>query len=500
MHRLYSGCALAGLVLLAGAVPALRGQDSSTGKKTEAPAKEWLLDRSLTLTPAAAPVPALRYRLFPRMSERREGNAAPIYMRLVMGWDEQRKKQLGEQLDYWLRLPLEGLPRAEVKKFLDSRRYHLHQIELAARRRTADWSYTLDAGSPIELLLPDVQEIRRSLPPLLLLKARLEIAEGHYGEAIHTLETGLSLAQQLSEAPFIISALIGIAVASQMSDSVLELMEQPDAPNLYWALTVLPRPPIDMRRGNEFEEGLFELQFPDLADLDRPRSAQEWDGTLRRFRTEVERIIKMDTSSKGLTAGNGVADPASASPDLPEARKYLARTAGMAADKVDAMHPAQVLLLYLVHFHHEMRDEVFKAVYLPYPQGRAVFDATAKRLKAQPDTQAKQVLRLLVPALVAVQSAQVRIERKLEALRVLEALRMHAAAHDGQLPDRLEEVTVVPIPNDPGTGKAFAYKRDGDSAILTSLLPGEPGKSSALRFRVKMRKKGKNGERGASAP
>ena len=41
---------------------------------------EWHLDRSLTLAPQSEPQPALRYQLFPLASERKDGNAVPIYL------------------------------------------------------------------------------------------------------------------------------------------------------------------------------------------------------------------------------------------------------------------------------------------------------------------------------------------------------------------------------------------------------------------------------------
>jgi hypothetical protein len=49
--------------------------------------------------------------------------------------------------------------------------------------------------------------------------------------------------------------------------------------------------------------------------------------------------------------------------------------------------------------------------------------------------------------------------------RVIEALRMHAASHGG-LPDPLAEVTIVPIPLDPMTGRPFRYRCEGETAIL----------------------------------
>jgi hypothetical protein len=88
-----------------------------------------------------------------------------------------------------------------------------------------------------------------------------------------------------------------------------------------------------------------------------------------------------------------------------------------------------------------------------------------------------------------VQSAQTRLDRKIAALRVIEALRLHAAANDGRLPDKLTDITLVPVPDDPGTGKPFGYERDQDTATLTSQIPGEKPEVSGLRYRLTVRKK-----------
>ena len=72
-------------------------------------------------------------------------------------------------------------------------------------------------------------------------------------------------------------------------------------------------------------------------------------------------------------------------------------------------------------------------------------------------------------------------------LRVIEALRLHAAANNGQLPDKLEAVTIVPVPNDPGSDKPFEYHKDGDKATLTSVVPGARD-TKGLRYQITMRK------------
>jgi hypothetical protein len=208
-------------------------------------------------------------------------------------------------------------------------------------------------------------------------------------------------------------------------------------------------------------------------------------------RKEFERLNKLDpanTQPRPLRPGTMATEPAGKSPDLPAARKYLTEVVGMTAANVEAMPPAQVLLLYLSHLHHDLRDDIFKGGYLPIPQGLTVNREAEQRLKALPDTEAVRVARWLLPTGSRVRLAQARLERKLAALRAIEALRMHAAANGGELPDGLDQVKVAPVPNDPGTGKPFEYQREGATATLSSRIPGEPLETTGLRYRVTLRK------------
>src|SRR5262249_15831824 len=45
----------------------------------------------------------------------------------------------------------------------------------------------------------------------------------------------------------LIGYLVGVTIASQAMDVLEEFIQQPDAPNLFWALTDLPSPLISMR-------------------------------------------------------------------------------------------------------------------------------------------------------------------------------------------------------------------------------------------------------------
>ena len=70
------------------------------------------------------------------------------------------------------------------------------------------------------------------------------------------------------------------------------------------------------------------------------------------------------------------------------------------------------------------------------------------------------------------------------ALRVVEAVRMHAA-EAGRLPASLDDIVIVPVPVNPITTLPYLYRLDGKMAVLD--LPfsdGMPG--VAWRFEIQL--------------
>jgi hypothetical protein len=478
MIRLRPWSALLVPIVLA---PALRAQDK--------PMSPWAIDRSLTVSPQSAPALALQYHLLPLNSELKEGNAVPIYLRLVHEQNDAARKYWTETPKPWNAMPVDKIPLDEARRFLQDHRRLLQQLDLGARRRTAEWNYTLDEGNWIGILMPDTQQMR-NYAPMLILQARVAIAEGDFARAAHHLETGFAVSRQVGDGPFLVNSLVAIALASQFAGTVADLVERPGAPNLYWALTALPRPLIDLRRAHDLEFRFVRSAFPELDDLDRERTPEHWDGVLRRIRSEFRGLWMSGNQRKlpdWFPKDSAPEDPAAKSPDLPAARNFVARTSGLSADKVGAMSPAQVLLLYIVGTCREDWDDFYRAAYLAYPQARLFFEAAKKRLREAPHTEGHIVARSLISDLNRVMSRQTALERAFAAQRVIEALRMHAATHDGKLPDKLDDVSEVPIPNDPGTDRPFEYSRDGDTATLVSLVPGDPIPNNGLRYRVTIR-------------
>ena len=67
-------------------------------------------------------------------------------------------------------------------------------------------------------------------------------------------------------------------------------------------------------------------------------------------------------------------------------------------------------------------------------------------------------------------------------LQCIEAIRLYMASHDGRLPGSLDEITEVPIPLNPMTGKPFPYRLEGDKAILDSFAPPEVFKTKVYYY------------------
>ena len=96
----------------------------------------------LVLSPAAAPVPALKYRLLPSSADLIPGDAAPIYLR-PNGYEVPAWNQINEKSNEWQALPLKDFPTVEARKLVNLCSNMLKQIEFGTRRKTCDWNYTL---------------------------------------------------------------------------------------------------------------------------------------------------------------------------------------------------------------------------------------------------------------------------------------------------------------------------------------------------------------------
>lgn len=488
MHRL-TVTSLLGLWLL---VPSAYGQaqflDHSESSGPAGDNLDVLQQWELTLTPAAEPVPALKHSLWPRYQDLTPGDATPYYYRalLMFASRPQLSETYREKGETWL----QGEPNAETREQM---RAWLHpavfqELRTATYREQLSLDLRLrdlEGLETIQFLLPDAQEMR-SLARMLQVKARLEIAEGRFHDAVETLRVGYRLAQAASKTPTLVNALIGIAIASTMNHELTRLIAQPDAPNLYWAIAALPRPLIDLREALGWESAVPTQIFTFLKDAETAeRSPDEWR------RLILESYLRLHELS-----GNYLGKPAPLTEVVavglmlktyPKAKRDLLAQ-GMSLEQVEAMSIGQVLAVHEARTQRYIYDEMFKLTLLPPDQVEDRWFDIEKRLREQgylvgasdPSYEVLPISRILLPAVQSAWFAQMRLERELAALQTLEAIRMHAAEH-GSLPASLGEIRIVPALLDPLYGRPFTYRKEGDRAVLE--VPPRPAAEPRLDAR-----------------
>ncbi len=446
----------------------------------------------LTLEPMAEPVPALKYILLPQLRDRERGNAVLRYYRAFSPeWQSHRREpKFFERLDNANEKPLRDVKPAEINSLMRSfSRGILKEVDLGARRSYCDWEMNDRIREDgIGLLLPDVQGFRE-FAQLLKLRARQELLAGEYDNAARTLQTGIQLARHAVEGPTLIHSLVGVAVAAMMLTVVDDWVDRPGAPNLYWALTDLPRPLLSIRNGLEGERLFMDWIFPGYRELLDDPKVPASSGRVQTSLQKYAGMLEMEGAAR-------VVGPLISSlRTYPRAKRFL-RQSGRSAAEIEAMPALQAVFLYEIHQYDIAYDDLRKWASMPYSEAAPHVRRITERMKTaraeqQPGT---TVASLLLPAIDKVLAAPVRVQRKIAALRCVEALRLHAAAHGGKLPEKLDEVTEVPIPLDPRLGKPFEYRLEGNKAVLIGPTPAgeKPNQSNTIRYELTMRtEKGK---------
>jgi hypothetical protein len=428
----------------------------------------------LSVQPMSAPRPALRYLLLPELKEMSPGNPIPNYVRCVLALEQSSgNPQAAERRERLLAMPLDKLPARELREYGGAT---LRLVDRAARMDAPDWQLLPKLRADgIGLLLPDLQKMRM-LAQELRVRFRAEVALRRFDDALTTAKTMFAMARHM-EHPTLIGDLVGVAIASQAIGPLEEMLEQPGCPNLYWALTDLPNPLVPWQRGMEGERMLMASEFHDLDDT-APMSDQQIKALVAHINKVFgENMVKIPGNHKTVRAWL-----AAQTRDEGIVRSTRGRLVegGYARELVKQFPPAQVILLEDKQRYEYHRDEGMKLMNLPVCQ----MEALAGPWKSLPFADAA-LFDALVPAVVKFRRAPARLEQRLALLRCIEALRLYAAGHDGQLPDRLAHVG-VPLPDDPFTGKPFRYRRDGATAHVRGSPPPGEEKNPVLNVRYEV--------------
>ncbi|HEX3146856.1 MAG TPA: hypothetical protein VHR66_02070 [Gemmataceae bacterium] len=442
---------------------------------TAAPAgpkdREVLLD----VQPMAAPVPALRYQLMPEVAEMNPGNAVQAYLRAFGGQhDFFFSKEQGEERERLLKCPLTDIKPGQLKDYGGSA---LRQADHAARMEYADWNMLPQMREHgYMLLLPEIQQLR-TLASALAVRGRGQLVDKDFEGATRTLKTLFALARHLGEYPTLITGLVGSAIAQIGLNLVEEFIQQPGAPNLYWALTAIPQPLVDVRKAVSAERIIGDATYGPLMDPKHVWSVDEIATAKQKFKEFAAMLV--NEADERIDAEQWLKGRVADEKWLQASRKGLV-DAGYPATPVSQYPPEQVLLYHLSHKARAQLDEVAKWVPVPYWQAEAALEEAAKK----PVEMEEKLTKAMVFNLGKLRATHVRLEQRIDLLRIAEAIRLEAAKNGGKLPASLSDVS-APIPVDPVTGKAFEYKLDGMTALVSGRAT--PISSGVMQYRYEIR-------------
>jgi len=344
--------------LMIGPVILLATQLVSAAPTPEAAATETVI--RMEVTPRAAPVPALKYQLLPHLREIQQGNSVQNFMKCFMEQNQFfHNKEEVEKRGKYETMPLKDLPLKDLQGYGG---IALRQADYAARMESTDWQILpLLRRDGFRTLLPEIQQMRQ-LASALKVRLRVEVAEKKFDEAARTAATLFSLARVIGDHPTVIAELVGTAVCFLTISPLEEMITQPGCPNLYWALSTLPEPMIDLRKGAQAERVGVESELSFLTDK-RPMSAEEVQKGLEKL---AELFQMMQIGPPPIQNLDPILKAQAEDKNKMNAARQRLTESGLSSKLIEKFHPYQVILLDEKLRYDILLDDLTKYLVQPY--------------------------------------------------------------------------------------------------------------------------------------
>ncbi len=389
-------------------------------------------------------------RLLPASPDMEDGNGAVVMLRLIWektGW----MQEVWPKLDEVAELPHDD-PKVAAIPFDNFER----QLRRAARMKEAHWEYPLHTEPLAMVLLPDVQGLRNLAGRGMKIWIGQQIAKGDLKAAREGILTQLGCARHIAKTPFVVTHLVAVAIARMGLDRAELLIQQDEAPNLYWALSGLPDSIGPVHEPLEWESRMLEKSLPALRDHLPPTGDPRWEQAAHEFSEFV-----MLNTTKRLTMLEAATLRVRL---LTVAASNLKSKHGFNEADVAKMSEEERMLRWVMLARSQFNTRIENAFTLPGPQ------AIKALLGVGRDTEAleKSVEAPASPFMKHPENIYMGLYgfgRRVKFLQTVEALRDHMSRHDGRLPKSLDDIE-LPVPTDPFTGKPFEYRVSKQTATL----------------------------------
>lgn len=459
----------------------------SASQKAKQPVPPW------KVSPAAESRPVFQYQFWPKESELKPGSGQLYYFR-ALTLLQQKNGALATLRQISNR---EDQATQDAREFVKSMELVIEAISTMAYLEDLSWDHrSRDIEGPrlYYFKLEDVQ-LARDLARLLMIKARIHLADRDFKRTSECVLIGNRLAYLMGQGESVIQRLVGSALQAMMRLIVEEMIQTPGCPNLYWAIATVPQPLITIRRSVELELDAVHRAFPAL----RQAATAGWSDA-----EAEQRWIEMMQQLHELSGSNSDAEnrnPLLAvdySDFVPPAQQRL-KASGISDDQLQQMAPASIVMADTANELDRLIDDNRKALLIPGPQKSLLMQVneagiqTAVRFHKESgldDTRpsaAGLFAAALFPSIRQLDAAADRSPTMFRRLMTLEAIRHHAAVHQGELPDSLDDLKTLPSVFAFSTEEPFEYRieKNGDqaTAVLSGKIPNYPA-AEHLRFQI----------------
>ncbi len=409
----------------------------------------------------------------------RNENAAVFYGKAMLLLTEARS-QLGKEdsLVDLLAAPLEKVNEAHTLAKLEPLQHVIRYIEYAAQCRECDWQHPIERENPYAIMLPELAQLRQ-IGRLMALKARAELAQGNLNAAVVSLRNGYAIVRHMSQGSFLIESLVGAALANTLNQQLEQLLQQPDAPNLFWELQALRTIPFRLYRALDVESRALERAIVGMKTLrSEALAAPQALPIVQQIIREMSALVVMSANDKDASEESmkWLALAQALSNDREYRQRLIER--GRDAQQVQAMSAIQVIVVDQFETTYELSQRMVHAAQLPFPQAIIESDAIEQELARHKQDPVPSLFLAVIPATLRVQETLVRVERRWAALQLIEAHRSRDAA--------LKSL----VPNDPVTGRPFepVVSKDGLTLDLPAIGKQPRGENKPWRFEIEWRK------------
>ncbi|MDR2642869.1 MAG: hypothetical protein LBC74_08745 [Planctomycetaceae bacterium] len=476
----------------------------------------------ITISPQKFTVPLLKHRINVFPLETKYDNAYPFYVEAKLKFNEIKFNQLQT---VWKSDPyrlLDSTKDADKCTQLEFNRFPLYShysskqnlipvdgvdeeriyhklddvykfLEKGSKSRLYNWSESAELKG-IATLLSFVQEMRE-LARYLSDKADWEIRNGKFDDAIKTIKTGLALGNHVKNSiPYntFVEMLVGIAINGVMYKQLFHLISQPDAPNLYPALTQYqPNTNVISVINSERSFWLLNSNFnPEILDNIDKASNEVCKNVLE----EIALVLAYNTNGTSDDLYDKKAPKVSQIVSvfcvlLYQPAKQHLRDSGLSDEKIESLSLYQIVVPYLIkrvqHFYDLMCIEATFELGKSYSAFRSNETDIVDTLDYI--NPVDLFLRLVLPPTYAAQCAVLRESQTIDRLKIIEAIRYYAAVNNGKLPESLDAITEVPVPKIcPLTGRHYNYKLEGKTITIDYNIMNHPKSSTSIDNNARM--------------